>query len=110
MRFAPYHPFAFGWGAWVLGILVTIAFWGLLITAVVWLIRSIRRPGPRMPYAGQVGPGWPGGHQVPSAEQILAERYARGDIGEEEYRARLTTLRGGPGAPAGPPGPPPPTG
>lgn len=108
MRFAPYHPFALGWGAWVLGILLTIAFWGLLITAVIWLIRSLRRPGPRASYGGPAAPaapGWPGGPHVPPAEQILAERFARGEIGEDEYRARLTTLRGGPTAPPGPPPP-----
>jgi putative membrane protein len=27
------------------------------------------------------------------AEQILAERYARGEIDDEEYRQRLDTLR-----------------
>lgn len=28
------------------------------------------------------------------AEAVLAERYARGDIDEEEYRERLSVLRG----------------
>jgi len=29
----------------------------------------------------------------PSAEQVLGERYARGEITEEEYRQRRTVLR-----------------
>ncbi|MFI0716705.1 SHOCT domain-containing protein [Streptomyces inhibens] len=32
----------------------------------------------------------------PTPEQILAERYARGEIDEEEYQRRLATLRGSP--------------
>jgi putative membrane protein len=36
-----------------------------------------------------------GGHRSrPGAEEVLAARFARGDIDEEEYLARLSTLRG----------------
>lgn len=121
MRYWPDHMYSVGWGGWVLGILLTIAFWGLLITAVIWLISSLRRPARRVFYGGAggsagpggpVGPGWAGwpggGPAVPPAEQILAERYARGEIGEEEYLSRLATLRGGAGVPPGPPPSPPP--
>ena len=31
-------------------------------------------------------------HRPDSATQLLRERYARGEIGEEEYRRRLSTL------------------
>ena len=31
----------------------------------------------------------------PAAEQVLAERFARGNIDEPEYRQRLDVLRGG---------------
>ena len=30
-----------------------------------------------------------------SAENVLGERYARGEIGEDEYRERLNVLKGG---------------
>ncbi|WP_348787726.1 SHOCT domain-containing protein [Leifsonia sp. NPDC080035] len=41
---------------------------------------------------GGYGPGW--GHSATrSAEQTLAQRYANGDIDEQEYRARLEVLR-----------------
>ena len=33
------------------------------------------------------------------AERILAERHSRGDIGDDEYTRRLTTLRSGRGGP-----------
>lgn len=32
-------------------------------------------------------------HQGQSAENVLAERYARGEIAEEEYRERLDVLK-----------------
>jgi uncharacterized membrane protein len=36
-----------------------------------------------------------GGHGGASVEQVLGERYARGEITEEEYRQRRTVLRDG---------------
>ena len=68
-----------GWGLMAFGMLV---FWGLLIAGLVVLVRYLR-PDPR------------DRSQSPTAEQILGERYARGDIDEEEYRRRLQVLRGG---------------
>jgi putative membrane protein len=70
-----------GMGAW--GYLLMTAnmllFWGLLVAGIVFLVRYFGRPGPA------------GTH----TETILAERFARGEIDEEEYRGRLRTLRGG---------------
>lgn len=64
-----------GWG-WAprpwLGF-VWLLFWVCAVAAVVWWLR--RRPGR--------------GH----AEDVLAERYARGDITAEEYRERLAVLK-----------------
>ena len=58
-------------------------FWILLVLLIVGLLgRRWRRSG---------GPGWSG---AVSAESVLSERYARGDIDEQEYRARLEVLRG----------------
>ncbi|WP_022881398.1 SHOCT domain-containing protein [Gryllotalpicola ginsengisoli] len=37
--------------------------------------------------------GYHYGAQTSSAEQTLAQRYANGDIDEQEYRARLEVLR-----------------
>jgi len=57
-----------------------VAFWGLLITLTVVLLRGLNRPADRA-----YGPR-------PSPEQLLAERFARGEIDEDEYRRRLVTL------------------
>ncbi|MFL6126740.1 SHOCT domain-containing protein [Actinophytocola sp.] len=70
-----------GWG-YVFMATATIVFWGLVIAAVVVLARYLTR-APRT--SADTGP-----------ERILAERFARGEIDEQEYRSRLTTLRGGP--------------
>jgi len=59
-----------------------ILFWGLLITGIVLLVRYLRSDHP-----GQAP-------TAATAEQVLAERFARGEINETEYRDRLATLRG----------------
>ena len=61
-----------------------ILFWGAVIFGVVLLVRYFGRSGqpPAEPPAPQ------------SPERLLAERFARGEIGEEEYRQRLAVLRG----------------
>jgi putative membrane protein len=71
------HMSGWGWFAMSLG---TLVFWGLVITAIVLLVRNINRAErpsrPRTP------------------EQLLAERFARGEIDETEYHQRLATLHG----------------
>ncbi|MFI9626030.1 SHOCT domain-containing protein [Streptomyces sp. NPDC052042] len=78
-----------GWGGWFLMAVVTVVFWALLIAGAVALTHYVtggrgRRPGPPPGEAG-----W-GGRR---AEDLLAERFARGEIDDEEYRRRLTVLR-----------------
>jgi putative membrane protein len=63
-----------GWGPWFL---LFPLFWIVVAFTAFWLFR--RR-----------GPAW---HRAASAEDVLAERYARGEISVEEYRQRLATLR-----------------
>jgi putative membrane protein len=73
-----------GWGYAWMGIGM-VAFWGLVIAGIVVLVRYLARSEqPR---------GGPPAHRPPSPEQVLAERFARGEIDEEEYRRRLETLR-----------------
>ncbi|MFH8624049.1 SHOCT domain-containing protein [Streptomyces vietnamensis] len=72
-----------GWG-WFAMSAGTVLFWGLLITVAVMLFRMVGRSGERPS----------GTRPTTSAEQILGERLARGEIDEEEYRRRLTVLRG----------------
>jgi len=70
-----------GW-SWIFMSLSTLVFL-VLIALVVWL--AVRTAG--------------GGNSRPdssahSARQILAERYARGEIDEQEYQQRLRVLSG----------------
>lgn len=75
-----------GWGSWILTTGAMIVFWALVITAVVlvarYLVSLSQRPTGTTRAAGTT-----------SAEQVLAERYARGEIDDDEYRRRLTLLR-----------------
>ncbi|MFE0642440.1 SHOCT domain-containing protein [Streptomyces sp. NPDC058877] len=72
-----------GWG-WFAMSAGMVLFWGLLITLAVMFFRTLGRSPER--------PSVP--RPTASAEQILGERLARGEIDEEEYRRRLKTLRG----------------
>ncbi|RAY11446.1 SHOCT domain-containing protein [Actinomadura craniellae] len=51
-------------------------FWVAVAVGAFWLLR--RRSAPADPRAG--------------ARAVLAERYARGEIDEDEYRSRLVVL------------------
>ena len=90
-----------GWGGWLLWVLFMVALWALVIMAVVWLVRSFTNRGPVTAQRGmRIDSG---------AEQILAQRFAHGQIDENEYRSRLGVLRGEPMAtPTPPPAQPPP--
>jgi putative membrane protein len=79
-----------GWG-WGLAAFSAIVFWALVVFLAVLVIRYFMRSGQR-PWNGPSGPEPPA--PPPGPEQVLAERYARGEIDEEEYRRRLETLRG----------------
>ncbi len=62
------HPW---WPLWLL-------FWAALIGTVVWLI--VRRRDRR-------------GDPLDRAREVLAERFARGELSAEEYRERLEELQ-----------------
>lgn len=71
-------------------------FWIALIVALVAIFGRRRR---KM-WAAYGGPaGWHHAHATRSAESVLAERFANGDIDEKEYRARLEVLRATPPTP-----------
>ncbi|MER5379867.1 SHOCT domain-containing protein [Streptomyces sp. NPDC002688] len=78
-----------GWGWFVMSVGM-IFFWALLILFGVLLFRALSRPA---------GTGTTTGppHHGPTAEQLLAERFARGEIDEDEYRRCLTVLHTGGG-------------
>jgi putative membrane protein len=78
-----------GWGFALMAV-STVVFWGALIAGGVALFRYLNRTTAK-----------PGTSETrPTPEQLLAERFARGEIDDEEYRQRLDTLRS-PGPTAG---------
>lgn len=68
-----------GYDAWWMGLMMLV-FWTAIIGLVVWSVRSRSEGGPR-PDSSK------------TALDILAERYARGEIDEEEYRLRRATIQ-----------------
>lgn len=82
-----------GWS--IAMMLVMLGFWVLIalaiVFAIVWGVRStktVQVAPPVPPPASTAGQG----SVTASAEQILAERLARGEIDAEEYRSRLDAL------------------
>ncbi|MCB5283464.1 SHOCT domain-containing protein [Arthrobacter sp. AL08] len=74
-----------GWGigAWVAMAALMLIFWGGVVTVVVLLVRR--------PHGGDgAGAPLPPHH---NAERILHERFARGEIDEQEFTARRAALR-----------------
>ena len=71
------------WGAWPLLAPLWILLWIVVIATVIRVV-SRRRGGL-----------WCGPPRVsgPAGAQTLAERFARGEIDEAEYRSRLDVLR-----------------
>jgi len=70
-----------GMGAWgyALMTLSMVVFWGLVVLAIVGLVQYLSRGAA------------PSGAR-PTPDEVLAERFARGEIDEESYRRGLETL------------------
>ena len=70
------------WGAgeWLAMIGMMVLFWGVLIALVVWAVRSFR-------------PRESGTNGLDPVDVVLTERYARGEIDEDELRRRRAALR-----------------
>jgi putative membrane protein len=66
-----------GWG-WLLMTLGMLGFWALVAVVAIALLRR---------------PGQSDQQPRPGAEEILAQRLARGEIDADEYRQRLQTLQ-----------------
>ncbi|WP_406481015.1 SHOCT domain-containing protein [Streptomyces sp. NBC_01615] len=71
-----------GWG-WFAMSLSSIVFWALLVAIAVLLFRTVNR--------GHTGTNPPPPEVTP--ERLLAERFARGEIDEDEYWRRMAVLR-----------------
>ncbi len=76
-----------GWG-YALMTIGLILFWGAVIFGIVALVRYAGRGG-KQASAPQSPPP-----PAQTPERLLAERFARGEIDEDEYQRRLAALRG----------------
>jgi len=61
-----------------------LLFWGLLIASIVLLVRYVGRGGQLDSLVGR----------RPTPQQVLADRFARGEIDEDEYIRHLRVLDG----------------
>jgi putative membrane protein len=71
-----------GWGWWGMGIVHGLLWWAILILGIIVLVRLLGRDSNR-------------GAATPPAEtalDILKKRYARGEIGKEEYEGKKRDL------------------
>ncbi|MBM7797209.1 putative membrane protein [Microlunatus panaciterrae] len=75
-----------GWGGLLLAGLLALLIIAVVAVGAVWILR--RRADGGQPRPGQVEHGG-----VSDAERVLNERFARGDIDEEEYQRRRTILQ-----------------
>ena len=73
-----------GWNGWIVMMLTMGIFWSLVVFAVIAIFRrdgdaqtSTQQPGEKSP------------------QQMLDERFARGEIDVDEYHARQDVLRAG---------------
>jgi putative membrane protein len=66
-----------GWGGWLVGSIAMIAFWALIF----WGIVSVTRHSGR------------GGSDERTADDVLGDRFARGEIDVDEYEQRRRVLR-----------------
>lgn len=67
------------WESWLLGFVMMLTFWGGLVVLVVFAARGGQRDGRR--FEGR-----------PDARAILEDRFAMGEISEDEFEQRRRVL------------------
>jgi putative membrane protein len=78
-----------GMGWWMLwGGLMMLLFWGGIIFLVVWVVQSLARRD-----SGETRP--PSTSARPTPEEIVKERYARGEINRDEFERMMRDLERG---------------
>jgi putative membrane protein len=72
------HTDGWGWGGWLLMSVLMILFWGTVVALAIWFVRSMA----------------PHSHHdaASSALDIARDRYARGEISDEEFQRIRTGL------------------
>jgi len=73
-----WHMGDWSWGGWLLMTAAMVAFWAFVAWVVVVAIRASRPPT----------------QLSPDPERTLAQRFAAGEINEDEYQRHLDVLRG----------------
>lgn len=72
-------------GDWVAMSLMMAAFWGAIAALVVWVVHSLsNKPSPTSSNP----------RQPASPDDVLADRFARGEINEDEFTSRRAVLHG----------------
>jgi putative membrane protein len=74
-----FYMHSFGWGWWLVMSIGMVAFWGVVIYGVVWLLRGGSPQRPEQP-----PPARP--------QEILERRLAQGEISVEEYERLTATI------------------
>ena len=90
--YGPMHD-GVGWVGWVFMVLMMLLFVAVIVGVVVLLVRSTS--GGSAAPRSTAGSGSGQGSEASGAQQMLDERFARGEIEEEEYLRRRSVLRGG---------------
>jgi putative membrane protein len=81
-----YYMHDIGWEWWVVMSIGMIAFWGLVVYAIVWLVRSeASQPREQRP------------RERP--DEVLERRLAEGEISIDEYNRLRETIHGRPHEP-----------
>lgn len=73
-----------GWGWWGMGMIHGLLWWVLVILGIIVLVRLLGRGSGAAP--GQPGPA------PESALDVLKKRYARGEIGKQEFEEKKRDL------------------
>ena len=68
------------WWGWLTGLVVMVAFWGLVGWAIWYFVGAVTRRGDH-------------DRRASGAKQVLDERLARGEIDVEEYRRLRDMMR-----------------
>lgn len=75
------------WGGMLFGTLMMILFWGGLVALVVVAVRALAGSSSQSNRHSESAP------KQPTPLEILQSRYAKGELGDEEYERMRQTLQ-----------------